>query len=149
MLVVRSAGVLGLLVLVGVNGGCGDAHCTNTCMRSQPAVFDLSCVPARLTGVDLVGSCAIGDASITHDWSGPGSEFVAISSAGEGVCQVRLIFASGFAYPANVSFASRTDPGPLGCGCPSYTAPIQSTFVVSTPNGTCADAGAADSSTAD
>jgi hypothetical protein len=149
MLVVRSAGVLGLLVLVGVNGGCGDAHCTNFCMGSQPAVFDLSCVPAHLTQVDAVGPCAIGDASVTHDWSGPGSEFVAISSAGEGVCQIRLNFASGFAYSANVSFASHTDDGPSGCGCPSYTTPSQSTFMVLTPNSICVDAGAADSSTVD
>jgi hypothetical protein len=144
MLDVRFAAVLGLVVLAvlaGTNGGCGDAHCTNSCLDDQPAVFDLSCGPADLTGVDLFGPCAIGDASVGHDTSGPGSAFVAVSSTGEGVCQVKLTFASGFAYVASVSFGTRTDPGPSGCGCPSYTAPTQSTFVVSRPNTTCVDAG--------
>jgi hypothetical protein len=138
MLAARCAATLGLLALL--EGGCDVTQsCCGTCPESLPAVFNLSCDATDLTSVVATGPCAM-DASLSS-YLGNGAVFV--RSEDPGTCHVTLTFATGFAYSADVTFASQ--PGGVcggpQCKCGDYVAPTSGPFSVSNPSSTCVDAG--------
>ena len=69
---------------------------------------------------------------------------MSVGSPVPGTCHVELVFANGFTYSADVSFAFQN----VGCGCPSWVAPTSGPVTVNNPSDTCvaliAEAGVAD-----
>jgi hypothetical protein len=168
MLLARSAGPLGLLVVLG---GCGDkgyggflfgggpdasydstgdggegddggVMCFGCGTTVTPAKFELSCGSTDLTSVVVAGPCATGDASPSGYLSGSDGQYVLLSSWSPGVCSVALMFATGFTYSAEVTFVSQTEGNdPNRCSCQTTISPTQTTFTVNNPSTTCVDAG--------
>jgi len=117
------------------------------CITAGYATLQLACGPSDLTSVTLSGSCATGDSSAASYVGGSEDKFLAIGSTTPGVCNVELVFATGFTFSTDITFASMADPVPPGCGsCPSYVGPTQGLFEVDNPPATCTDAGVAEAS---
>lgn len=95
MVVALRAAVLGLLV--GPCAGCSPTPppCSDVIRENENAIFNLSCGPTDLTGVDLSGPCSVGDASPSHYLIGPGSKSLAIASPSPGRCHVALTLRHG------------------------------------------------------
>lgn len=125
-----------LASLWSVGASCAPCTAAEGCVTGASVSLELSCGPSDLSRVQLTGSCA--SAASNAGPYGADSKWVGFTSYEAGACHFTLDFASGFTYSGDVTF---TEANP-GCGCPSYLAPSQGTFVVSNPNSTCpADAG--------
>jgi hypothetical protein len=141
----RSALALALLaVLLAVVGACNSTQaCCGTCPASEPARFTLTCGSTDLQSVVATGPCATPDASLA---SYVGNDAVLVPSEGPGDCHVELTFASGYAYSADVTFASRSGGlcGGPQCKCADYVVPTSGPFTVNNPSTTCVDAAVSD-----
>jgi hypothetical protein len=71
--------------------------------------------------------------------NGAGSGRVFVESQSPGVCHIELTFATGFTYPADVTFTLH--PGGVcggpQCKCGDYLAPTSGPFTVNNPSNTC------------
>jgi hypothetical protein len=144
-LLARTVAAFGLLAALA-SSGCSHRDACNV-IPDPPteAIFEPSCGVANLVAVDLSGPCATGDAGLSSYVSG---ESVAIASPSPGVCHVRLAFATGFTYSADVTFTSQATVADCVPSV-SYVGPTQVDFPVTEPGGTCMASGDACASCAD
>ena len=155
----RFAYALAIVALVGgvvaaVHGCSSSQDCCGSCPADEPAIFHLSCTSSDLTGVETTGPCER-DAGLSltrgDDAAWVGTVFVQGQSPG--VCHVKLTFATGFTYSADVTFATQSGGvcGGPQCKCGDILAPTSGPFTVDNPSDTCVaepdsgeDAGGAD-----
>jgi hypothetical protein len=133
-----------VLLLAAATSGCSSSggSCPGGCEGPAFVQFDLACSPSDLVRVNITGPCITGDAGPSSYFTGSERSALYIESLQAGTCQVQLVFATGYAYSANVQFASQANNVPAGCACATSIVPTQPIFHVDNPVGTCRDAGA-------
>ena len=152
-LVARCWATLGVLIVLSV--GCGEAKsraldggeeagaCPNfngcAAYETPYATFNLSCnTRSELLAVSLDGPCNVDKETYAVQY--------AVGSPSPGVCQFGLIFANGFTYGKELTFASQTPAVPPGCpACPPFIGPTglsSNPIAVENPDTTCWEAGA-------
>lgn len=117
-----------------VDGGGGSGQCPFVCPTLELVAFHLSCSPNDLSQVVVTGPCAMPDASLASYTDPYNEQLVSVGSPRPGTCHVELVFANGFVYATDVSFAFQN----VGCGCASFVGPTSGGSVsVNNPSDTC------------
>ncbi|HTA88147.1 MAG TPA: hypothetical protein VK745_01175 [Polyangiaceae bacterium] len=121
----------------GGSGGESPVACSNIASVDVAVTFNLACAPNDLTTATVSGPCAGSTGGDLTQYVKGRGQLVFVSPS-EGVCHLKLTFASGFSYGADVTFTSMSD----SCGRATVS-PTQSTFAVDNPSSTCTDGGSA------
>jgi hypothetical protein len=112
--------------------GCA-LGCNDGCTAWSTAALDLTCAPSDLQTVTATGPCAA-DGGGTFVGP-PTSNLISVFSPTVGTCHVTLVFASGYTFSTNVTFAEMAGGG---CGgCPPYIGATSGPISVNNPESTC------------